>query len=68
MFWRAIKNSKLLRVPELVLPFCIRLGSEKNRQAERPWAKSQIQTLSNDTLEGDKSTEMTGEQAGERQP
>ena len=29
MFWRAIKNSKLLRVPELVLPFCIRLAPQK---------------------------------------
>lgn len=30
MFWRAIKNSQLLRVPELVLPFCIRLAPQKN--------------------------------------
>lgn len=30
MFWRAIKNSKLLRVPELVLPFCIRLAPQKS--------------------------------------
>ena len=29
MFWRAIKNSKLLRAPELVLPFCIRLAPQK---------------------------------------
>ena len=29
MFWRAIKNSQLLRAPELVLPFCIRLAPQK---------------------------------------
>jgi hypothetical protein len=31
MFWRAIKNAKLLRYPELVLPFCLRLGPQKVR-------------------------------------
>jgi hypothetical protein len=31
MFWRAIKNAKLLRNPELVLPFCLRLGQQKVR-------------------------------------
>jgi len=29
MFWRAIRNAKLLRHPDLVLPFCLRLEAQK---------------------------------------
>ena len=68
MFWRAIKNSKLLRVPELVLPFCIRLGSEKNRRADHSCCGSEPHLVPSHAPDPETVAGTTGGRVNQKHP